>query len=178
MRKDPVPDERAINFLCFYSLMSQPAFSNVVSLVAQRLNSTTQPTRADDQKLRLAMWDLHNQMPGDGQIFDIWQAMNSAKRDQERFEQTFARLVRYLQSAGLHGTAVTAPVPQVAKAFYAVNMNSRQQERVINMMPNVLSVSPGTNSQIGLREPGQSPPLPRHQQAPSGMNSNARCFGS
>ncbi len=182
-REDPVPWASARlasnSFLGTFSSMSQPAFSTVASLVTRRLNSTTQLTRADDQKLRIAMWDLHNQAPGDSEIFDIYQMMNSAKRDPERFGQAVARLLKLLQSAGLPVITTTAPAPQTAKEFYAASMKSGQQERGINMTSTDRPFGPNLSSRSDFTGSQQSPPLTQNQQAPSGMNLiNRHCFNA
>ena len=69
------------------------------ALVSAR--QTGQPgrfNRSDDSALRMTLWDLHNQVPQNLEIFEIWQALNSAKRDPERFDKGVARLVYFLRS--------------------------------------------------------------------------------
>jgi hypothetical protein len=46
----------------------------------------------------MTLWDFHNQIPQNLEIFEIWQALNSSKRDPERFEKNVARLVNFLRT--------------------------------------------------------------------------------
>jgi hypothetical protein len=68
------------------------------------LISTRQPSqrgrvnRTEDSALRMTLWDFHNQVPGNLEVFEIWQALNSSKRDPERFENNVARLTNFLRS--------------------------------------------------------------------------------
>lgn len=82
-------------------------------LLAERLSKP--PTRGDNQKLSVAIWDLHNVVPNNTELFDIWQALSSSKKDLGRFEQGVRRLTNFLQSSAITGIA---PALRTAAAFY------------------------------------------------------------
>jgi len=82
-------------------------------LLADRVSRP--PTRGDNQKLSVALWDLHNVMPNNTNLFNIWHALSSSKKDLARFEQGVMRLTNFLQSSAVTGIA---PALGTAAAFY------------------------------------------------------------
>ena len=82
-------------------------------LLADRLSRP--PTRGDNQKLSVALWDLHNVMPNNTDLFNIWHALSSSKKDLARFEQGVIRLTNFLRSSAVTGIA---PALGTAAAFY------------------------------------------------------------
>jgi hypothetical protein len=82
-------------------------------LLADRLSKA--PTRGDNQKLSVAIWDLHNVMPTNPELFNIWHALSSSKKDSTRFENGVTRLTNFLQSSAITGIA---PALGTAAAFY------------------------------------------------------------
>lgn len=110
-------------------------------LLAERLANPT-PTRGDNQKLSAAIWDLHNVSPNNAELFNLWQALSSTKRDPVRFEAGVQRLAAYLQSSSITGVS---PALRTAATFYnqsVSNDRSGTRDAVIGPPPTPAPVAP------------------------------------
>lgn len=106
-------------------------------LLSERL--ARPPTRGDNQRLSVAIWDLHNFMPGNTELFDIWHNLSSSKRDSIRFEQVVRRLADFLQSSTITGIA---PALRTAAAFYNQNLTERTGGQNTVIGPTVTVIVP------------------------------------
>jgi hypothetical protein len=121
-------------------------------LLSQRLEHTA--TRADNIKLSSTLNDLVNLMPANTELFMVWQALSSSKKDMARFEDNITRLVAFLQSASI---ANIAPAVASAAAFYNSGLKratseSGQDATIVTKV--IIPPSP----------PANSPPPPRQVQ--------------
>ncbi|KAF8336522.1 uncharacterized protein EI90DRAFT_185151 [Cantharellus anzutake] len=93
--------------------------------------------------------------------------MNSAKRDATKFEQAFARLLKFLQSSGVPNIT-TSLSPKTVEAFYGVRTSSGQQERAVNMNSSSRSAVMASGPRVSL--PPQRSPL---AESPPVVSANA-----
>lgn len=93
-------------------MSAQEILVSIRLILAERLARV--PTRGDNQRLSVAIYDLHNASPNI-ELFNIWQALSHAKKDPVRFEQGVGRLNIYLQSSPITSSA---PALRSAATFY------------------------------------------------------------
>lgn len=111
-------------------------------LLSERLART--PTRADNQRLSVAIYELHNVMPNNPELFNLWQGLSSTKKDPVRFEQAVLRLNSFLQTSSITSGA---PAMRSAAAFYNQGVSNRDDAtRAATPLPHSAPVS--TPSQL------------------------------
>ena len=149
------------------------ASSNVLITLRLLLDErlTRVPTRSDNQKLSVALWDLHNLMPNNSDIFNIWHTLSSAKRDPARFEQGVQRLAAYLQSSSITGIA---PGLRTAATFYnqsVSNDRSASRNAVIAPSVSVPEAPRAPPAQVSARSMNTQPSAITVERLPSGESS-------
>lgn len=148
------------------------AQSNVLITIRLLLDErlTRSPTRGDNQKLSVAIWDLHNLMPNNSELFNIWHTMSSAKRDPVRFEAAVQRLAAYLQSSSITGIA---PALRTAATFYNQSVsNDRSGSRDTVITPSVsVPDAPRAAPVVSARSMSMQPSAITVERLSSGMLS-------
>lgn len=158
------------------------SYSLALTDLQNQINARTNPTTADNNKIRLAIYDASGICPDPGgqqELNEIWMMCKSAKRDPVRFEAAVTRLRTFLrgQNGGVvaRGDAVS---PRMAPSAIATIAAPIPQSRIgghggsLSVSPAVRpesfrSQSPAIGAFSGRGDYGGPPVSPTYEQAAS-----------